>query len=63
MRQKQINSWKEKNVELWEKIASTYLAIKNSPSAKLVFKIIFSILKIIFSMIIKKFFSNFLPEF
>ena len=63
MRQKQINSWKEKNVKLWEKVADTYLAIKSSPSIKLVIRVIFFIIKIIFSMIIKKFFSNILPEF
>lgn len=58
-----INSWKEKNVHLWEKIVSMYIILKSSPSAKLFFKFIFLILKVTFSIFLKKILLHIFHDF
>lgn len=58
-----INSWKEKNVHLWEKIVSMYIILKSSPSAKLFFKFIFLILKVTFSIFCKKILLHIFHDF
>lgn len=55
--------WKEQHVQLWEKMLSTYLALKNSPSAKLILKFIALILRIILSIVVRKIFIHFFPNF
>ena len=62
-KQHATRTWKEKQVELWEKMVSTYLRIKSSPSAKLILKFVFLILRVILSIIVRKIFSYIFPNF
>ncbi len=55
--------WKEQHAQLWEKMLSTYLSLKNSPSAKLVLKFIALILRITLSIVVRKIFLHFFPNF
>lgn len=55
--------WKEQHIQLWEKLLSTYLALKNSPSTKLILKFIALILRIILSIVVRKIFLHFFPNF
>ncbi len=57
------SSWKEQNVKLWEKMVSTYLTVKHSPSAKLILKFLFLILRVIISIVVRKIFFYFFPNF
>lgn len=57
------SSWKEKHIQHWEKIASIYFAIKDSPSAKLILKFIILILRMILSIIVRRIFLYFFPNF
>lgn len=55
------NSWKERNTLLWEKLVVTYHSLKESPSLKLILKFIVFILKLVFSIVVKKFVKHFFP--
>lgn len=56
-------TWKERNIQRWEKMATTYLALKTSPSFKLILKLIGLISRIIFSIITRKILEQFFPNF
>lgn len=60
---RKTNSWKEQYVQLWGKMVSTYLALKSSPSIRLIFKFISLILRVILSIVVRKIFSYFFPNF
>lgn len=62
-KKRKTSSWKEQNVRLWEKMVSTYLTLKSSPSAKLIFKLIALILRSILSIVVRKIFYYFFPNF
>lgn len=62
-RKRKTSSWKEQKVQLWEKLVSTYLNMKKSPSVKLILKFIVLILRIILSIVVKKIFLHFFPNF
>ncbi len=57
------SNWKEGLVNRWEKMASTYFALKKSPSIKLILKFIILLLRIILSIIAKKVIKYFFPNF
>lgn len=63
MQKRKTSSWKEKNVQIWEKIVSTYDNLKSSPSAKLILKLIALILRSILSIIVRKIFLYLFPNF
>lgn len=56
------SSWKRKNFQLWERVASTYIATKTSPSIKRILKLIFLLLKLLCSVIIKMIIEHFFPD-
>lgn len=61
--QRSTSTWKEEMVALWEKMVSTYITLRNSPSVKLVLKFIFQLLKIILSIVVKRIIQHFFPNF
>lgn len=63
MKKRKTSSWKEQKVQLWEKLVSTYLTIKSAPSVKLILKFIVLILRVILTIIVRKIFSYFFPNF
>lgn len=60
---RKTSSWKEKNVQLWGKMVSTYLALKSTPSTKLILKFITLILRVILSIVVRKIFLQIFPNF
>ncbi|MGI6012511.1 MAG: hypothetical protein ACOX8H_13650 [Ruminococcus sp.] len=63
MRKKpKTDSWKEKNVRLWKKMADAYCKVKVSPSVKRVLRFAGLILRIVLSVMIRKIFLFFFPD-
>lgn len=62
-KKRNTREWKEKNIKLWERMVSIYFEIKTSPSAKLIIQFIALILKIVFSIVIRKIFLDFFDNF
>lgn len=56
------STWKERMVQLWEKTVSTYEALKNNPSLSLILKLVFFIVKMLLSIILRKLFTNLFPN-
>ena len=55
--------WKEEIVELWDMLGRQYYTVCNTPSFKLWMRIFFGVCKIVFSVILKKFFEHIFKDF
>ena len=55
--------WKEKMFHMWTKLVVTYADLKKSHSIKLLLKIIVMIFKTILSIVVRKIWFHFFPNF
>ena len=55
--------WKEEIIELWDMLGRQYYPVCNAPSFKLWVRIFFGVCKIVFSVILKKFFEHIFKDF
>ncbi len=63
MKKHTTSNWKEELVNLWEKMTSTYFALKESPSIRLILKFILLLLRVTLSIVVKKLFKYFFHNF
>lgn len=57
------DSWKEKYVQLWEKMMITYHHMKSSFTVKLLIRFICLFLRVVFPVVIKRILSHFFRDF
>lgn len=55
--------WKEEMVERWNMLVCQYQAACNTPSFKLWMKVFLGVCKILFSVMLKKFFEHIFEDF
>lgn len=57
------DSWKEKYVQLWEKMMITYHHMKSSFTVKLLIRFICLFLRVVFPVVIRRILSHFFRDF
>lgn len=57
------DSWKEKYVQLWEKMMITYHHMKSSFTVKLLIRFICLFLRMVFPVVIRRILSHFFRDF
>lgn len=57
------DSWKEKYVQLWEKMMITYHHMKSSFTVKLLIRFVCLFLRVVFPVVIKRILSHFFRDF
>ena len=57
------DSWKEKYVQLWEKMMITYHHMKSSFTVKLMIRFICLFLRVVFPVVIRRILSHFFRDF
>ncbi len=66
MKEKGNKTQDNKLIQLWEKMANTYIAIKNNkgkPSIRLILKFLILLLRILLSIAVRKLLDYFFPDF
>lgn len=66
MKEKGNKTQDNKLIQLWEKMANTYIAIKDSkdkPSIRLILKFLILLLRILLSIAVRKLLDYFFPDF
>lgn len=56
------SKWKGELFNRWEKMTSTYFALKESPSIRLILKFVLLLLRITLSIVVKKVIKYFFPN-
>ncbi len=57
------DSWKEKYVQLWEKMMITYHHMKSSFTVKLLIRFVCLFLRVVFPVVIRRILSHFFRDF